>query len=384
MTKILYRANPPSRPNGPLEANFVEAETEKEAVEKLKAQGCTDIMLYEFAAMARLHNKERDKLKPSAAKVLASANIDSIMKRPSWRTFSKMLWRCSKGYLLLFAVVCIVYVAWGGRSRWPLVGGGIGGLIGICYGVFSPGRAMMDMARLNEASAHGDWPAVRRLSKRLRHSKALQKVSNGLFYLDGKLAYAEIAEAGPTALEHLPIVLERLETWRDKVPLPGLYESLLANLYRKVGDYPAYVAMMRQAYEVSQSDLMILGDWVLAEARLGDTATAARLLQKIDAEFLPGPARPFYPWIMGTIALRENRTDEALAHLRTAVNGFLVYHKNPATWTSFAICAGDCALALARSGENNQAKELAESVWLILEAHGDQPLLTMLKREVME
>jgi hypothetical protein len=121
-------------------------------------------------------------------------------------------------------------------------------------------------------------------------------------------------------------------------------------------------------------------DWVLAEACLGDVAQAARLLEEIDPETLPVYGQAFPPWIAGLIALRQNRGADALAHLQTAVDGFLAFGENPITWPSFALCSGACALALAGAGKTGEARQLVQRVWPILKAHGDQPLLAMLAR----
>ncbi len=377
MTKILYRANPPGHPDGPPEANYIEAETEREAVAALKAQGYTGILLYEFAAAARLR-KEREKFNSALARANAISEIE-MYEAPGWKALIRLFWR-SSWWCLPLAAAFIAGAAWS-EAWWPLVVGiGLLSLVGYIFWQF---RAVMDMVRQAEAFAVGDWATVRHLGGRLRKARALRQTPTGPFEVEAKIAYAEIAQAESAASEPLATVLRRLETWQGKIPVPGLYENLLALLYHKAEDYPGYVASMRRAGEVQRDSPMTLGDWALAEARLGDVEVAASLLDEIDPEILPAPLQAFHPWLAGVIALREDRNEEALAHLQAAVDSFLAYGKNPLTWPPFALCAGACALALARAGKNDAAKKLVQRVWPILKAHGDRPLLTMIKREVM-
>ena len=372
MAKILYRA---TLPGGQPQAGYVEAETEKEAVAALKARGCTAIGLYESVPVARLY-PEREKF--SSTHELTSAALQVAMwEAPGWKTFFKTVVRFYWWQLLLVALF-IVGAAWG-RNEVLLIPAFFV-LLGWGHAAWSS-RAVIGLVRLCESAAIGDWAAVQRLGERLHKIWALRKptpgVLNALFAVEIKIAQAEIAQAGPA---HLPAVLQRLQKWQSTHPVPGLYENQLALLHHKAGDYPAFVALMRAASAAAPQHTMLRVDEALAEARLGDAAQAARLLEELDPEILTVYGRPFHSWIAGLIALRQNRGADALAHLQAAVDGFLAFGKNPITWTSFALCSGACALALADAARIDEARQLAQRVWPILKVHGDQPLLAMLGR----
>ncbi|MCL2075833.1 MAG: hypothetical protein FWH15_05255 [Betaproteobacteria bacterium] len=378
MTKILYRA---TSSKGVSEADYVEAETEKEAVAKLKAEGYADIMLYESALTARLLAQEReihDSVDAAARKFAAASEI-AILENPCWKTLIKMSCGAIRACLLIIAV-CVAGAVWL-KDWWPLVVAIMP--LAQCGWLFFRLREVMWFTRFNKAFAVGDWDAVQRIGKCLPKTRTLQRVPGFSLYVALSLAQAEIAEAGSAALERLPDVLQRLEEWRDKSPAPGSYEVLLAAVYCAVGDYPTYIKLIRQVGEAQRSNPVFLVEWAFAEARLGDTAIAACLLAEIDQETLCWDAQMLYPYIAGMIALRENRNEEALVHLQAAVSGYLLRGKNPYNWPMFACCAGACAVALARAGQNEAAKDLVRQVWPMLSVHGAQPLLTMIEREVM-
>ncbi|MCL2022492.1 MAG: hypothetical protein FWG81_10620 [Betaproteobacteria bacterium] len=83
MTKILYRA---TSPRGVSQADYVEAETEKEAVAKLKAEGYTDIMLYESALTARLLAQERERCNYAVARTMGCVNRTMASKEDLSKT----------------------------------------------------------------------------------------------------------------------------------------------------------------------------------------------------------------------------------------------------------------------------------------------------------
>ena len=378
MTRILYRA---TSPEGLLEANYVEAETEKEAVAKLKAEGYSDVVLYDLAPLARLA-KEREKLDPATARKMAASEV-AMHENPCWKTLLRTAWATLRGSLL--GAAAVIVGAWWFEIQWLFIigiGFGITVVLLGCWLLWQYYK-VMEMMRCAEAFALGDWDAVQRIGERLRKSGILKRAPTGLIDIEIKLAYAEIAKAGSAASERLPDVLRRLEVWRDKSPAPGLYENFLGMVYHKAGDYPAYLACMRRAGEIEQSCPVFIVDWAMAEARFGDTTVATDLLAEIDPETLCWAVRMLYPYVAGMVALREEQNEDALFHLQAAVSGFLVCGKNPHTWSFFSLCSGACALALVRTGQHEAAKNLVLRVKPMLYAHGDQPLLAMIEREVM-
>ncbi|MCL2830933.1 MAG: hypothetical protein FWD77_09415 [Betaproteobacteria bacterium] len=379
MTKILYRANPPESPEGPLEADYVDAATEREAVAALKAKGYTNILLYEFVGLASL-NKDRDKLSPRLARMTARSDVE-LYEAPCWRTLIRMFLRLA-AYSFWFPLsIALVFLL---LEMWRTAAIVLAVLLLLVVYLFWQFGTLMNYVRLVESWSIGDWDSVLRLGRRLRASRAkAAQAALVPFDVEIRSAYAEIARAEQAAPECLQDILRNLMTWSNKVPVPGMYENHLALLHHKAGDYSGCIAMMRKAYETSPDGPMLLYDWALAEARLGDTATAARLMAGIDPESLPALAQPMYLWLKGMIALRENRNEEALFRLQAAVDSFLVFAKNPSSWSAFGLCAGACALAQARAGRIGDARTLVMRVLPILEAHGDRALMTMIRREVL-
>jgi tetratricopeptide (TPR) repeat protein len=264
---------------------------------------------------------------------------------------------------------------WGLLAQHPVVVGVGALLLALTFGLPAWGfRHARRYDRLLRVSSVGDWARAEGLIGALRRKA---QPDNLLFDLD--IREAEIrARRGDVAQ-----ALAGVENWRAGLAAsaPGLFEARVASVYHAAGDYQGFLREMRKAREALPNDPSRQLDLALAEARLGDPSVARDLLENVHSAALPVHGRPFIHWTRGYIALRRGE-HSAQSELGQAVTGFLEYEANPAVWSALGLCAGAYALALARDGRLEKAKETLERVSSILMAHGDKPLMEMIRREV--
>ena len=168
-------------------------------------------------------------------------------------------------------------------------------------------------------------------------------------------------------------VLLVLSVWRQNLPLLAIAATLLllpfGIFFWKRRHRDRYQSLMK-AYARSQWD----------EVR----KLAPTILDGLDVALLPPLAPKFIAFANGSLRLRAGEPDEALPYLRTATEGFLESSlQSPAACTALAICSGYHAVALARSGRSDAARQMIADVLPIINVHGEQPLLDMLQHEVL-
>jgi hypothetical protein len=271
--------------------------------------------------------------------------------------------------------VLSVVTLWALLAQHPVVAGIGALLLGLTFALPAWGfRHARHYDGLLRAFSVGDWQRCEELIRALRGTT---QPENLRYDLDVREA-AIRATRGDTAQ-----ALAALEKWRasSDASSPGLFETRVADVYHAAADYASFLREMRKAHEALPNDPSKQLDLALAEARLGDPGVAHDLLQNLNTAGAPVYGRPFVHWARGFIALRRGEPS-AQRELGEAVAGFLQWEANPAMWTALGMCAGAYALALARDGRSAQAKEILERVSPILMAHGDKPLLEMIRREV--
>jgi tetratricopeptide (TPR) repeat protein len=365
MPKLLYSAR---TPDGKQKSGWVEATTAQQAVADLSAAGLTDIQLHEAPATAALRTHRESLLGPGAERMAAFEL--RVRAKPGLRTVLAEVARQSRAWL----VVDVAIIAWGAfrASASTMAFGFFLAVLPFALTAWKH-RHARHYNELMRAYAVGDWPKVQALLAALRAGPGL---TNLQFDLD-------IREACMRAAQGVPPDAAALEKWRGALAQksPGLFEGRLAAVYSAAGDYARCLELMRNAYELSSDDPSRRVDLALAEARFGDADRAEDLLNGVDERALPAFGKPFIHWARGIVALKRGR-DSARADLEQAVAIFLPLSAHPATWTPLGVCAGAYALSLARAGRAEAAASTLKRVWPVLKAHGDRPLLTMIRREI--
>jgi tetratricopeptide (TPR) repeat protein len=366
MTQLLYSAKDQRGRN---KAGLIDAGSAGDALEKLRAAGLTDIELHDEPSAAA---QRTDRLGLSGKEAARLAEFELRVRRNLGLT--PVLAEVARRGWLWIAVVSAVTL-WALLAQHPVVAGIGVLLLGLTFGLPAWGfRHARHYDGLLRAFSVGDWKRCEELIGALRGGT---QPENLRYDLDVREA-AIRATRGDTAQ-----VLAALEKWRasSAASSPGLFETRVADVYHAAGDYPSFLREIRKAYEALPDDPSKQLDLALAEARLGDPSAADDLLQNLNAAGVPVHGRPFIHWTRGFIALRRGEPS-AQSELGQAVAGFLEYEANPAMWTALGMCAGAYALALARDGRSEQAKEILERVSPILMVHGDKPLLEMIQAEV--
>lgn len=366
MARLLYSANDPS---GNSKAGLIDAASAEEALAKLRAAGFSAIQLHDEPSVAAQRTDRLD-LDDEEAAALAAFEL-RVRQSPGLAT---VLAEVARRSWLWLAIV-------GAVAAWGLAAGNVAAaatgaaLLGLTFAI--PAWRFRHAARydqLQSAFAVGDWPRARALIQAMRSA---QQPDNLLFDLDIRAATIEAVEGrGAQALA-------ALEKWRAPLAsaAPGLFESRVASVHHAAGDYKGFVEQMRQATLALPGDPSRQLDLALAEARLGDLDVAQGLLDALHVDGLPTHGRPFIDWTRGMIALRRDHPS-AHEHLAHAIAGFLQYGNNPAVWGALALCSGAYALALARAGQLDHARQTLDRVSPMLEAQADKPLLRMLQLEV--
>jgi hypothetical protein len=366
MAKLLYSAR---TADGKASQGFVEADSARQARDKLAASGLRDIVLHQEVGIASQGGALAAGLDPVALAQLAQFQL-RLRAAPGLKTVMAEIarrgapWIC--GDLLLLA-----YGLWTGRML-PIV-------VALTLLAFPFVRAAWmhrhadRYQELLKAFALGQWERVTELATMLR--SAAVKSQQLAFDLDVRLA-AIRARRGDLAG-----AARELEPWRAKLAASlGLFEARLASVHSAAGDREGFVRLMGQSYEASRHEPARTLDYALAHARYGDTAQAESLLAQLDASLLPPQGKGFLLWTRGLVALRHGGGD-APDLLGQATAEFLQRSAMPAAWTALAYCTCDHAIALSQAGRKEDAKRQMAHVWPIVAANADKPLMRLLQTE---
>lgn len=365
MPKLLYSAK---RADGSPAEGFVEAASAQSAHDDLARQGLHDIVLHQEITVPQ-DAKELEGLSDRQVAELARFQL-RLRAQPGLRTVLAEVMRKNRFWLAV-DVAMFAWGVWSSRPLWMVVGAVLA-VLPFALAVWQYRHAGRYQQVLR-SSALGEWKQARELAAQLRSVAAKHPQMD--FDLAARLACIT------ARVDSLDRALVELDPWRARLAgSPGQFEGRLASVYASAGDRAGYVHLMGQAYELSGHDGARALDYALAQARFGDVAVAEELLDSIDPALLPPPAKGFLSWTRGMAQLRRNNP-QALTTLGQALAAFLELAVNPVAWQSLAFCTCDHAIALNAAGYRDQARKEIASVWQVLQAHADKPLLRMLQAE---
>lgn len=368
MAKILYSA---ITAEGSKTEGFVDAPTALAAREQLHQQGLRDVVLHQEVAMAQ-DPAELAGLSDKQAQELARFNL-RLRENPGLSTALAETARRSKWWLLGDAL--IIALAWQMGLHSTVAVGLLAAAAPFALTAWG-WRRVDSYQQLLREHAVGNAQAVQALAAQLRpvsrRSAALD------FDLDVRLA-SLTARSGD-----LPGALKTLDAWPARLAdQPGLYEARVSTVHMAAGDAEGFVRLMGQAYERSGHDPSRGLDYVLAQARFGDADQAQALLDGIDTSLLPPVAKGFLHWAHGLLLARRGDA-QAVQPLGQAVAELLQMANQPAIWSVLAICSADHALALARNGDQERARQQVAKVWPVLRAHANPALLQALQAQGLQ
>lgn len=364
LKKILYLA---TNSDGKIINSFVEANTNKEAINLLSQNGYSNIKLYDDASFnsssCHLDDFNERQLSDLANHLIISFKnpsfINYIMHLNNLNNFlilvSFLLWCLgsyfSNDFLMAFGVVFI--------------------LLKILDTVKAY-RQSNSYNKLLKFIAKGQTKSALKQIDFLR--KYLKEPEN-IFDLEIKRTYIN-KKIGNCNID---VEMARLEKFRKAVDeiSPEMYDSRVALIYHNFGLYDKYLESLRNAYNLSSDSPVITLDMAIAEARLGDLTKAELLKNKVVLNELPVYGIPFFDWLEGAIAFRKGDID-ADKKLGTAFFGLSEYVQNPAIWPSLSVCLGDYALTISEKKSMIEINKLLHQFWYLLNFYGEKELIDKL------
>jgi len=367
VSRILYRAK---TPRGQDVADFVEASSAAEAMQKLTGMGLKDIVLLQSPDLASFNVPLPGITPQQHARLRAE-----FMEKPGLATALRGVIRINAPILFVGAVG----LAWGAWRHFPVTATLGAAVLLFPFVAFFWKRRYLDRYQaLQKAYARGQWDEVRRLAAMLR------SVTNNPLLpwdLDVRLACIEARQG------RLQAAVASLDPWKSKLAdkAPGMFEARLGSVYFAAGDYAEHVRLMEKAAELGKQDPSRQVDVALANAKFGDAGKAEGIMNSLDTKLLTPLALKFIALINGVLRLRAGQPDKAAPELKAATEGFLeTALKFHAAWAGLAISSGYYAVALARCGKRGEAQQVLAPVLPILLVHGEKPLLDMLQKDVLE
>ena len=366
VSRILYRAK---TSRGQEVADFVEASSAAEAMNKLVAMGLKDVVLMQSPDIAAFNVALPGITPQQHARLRAE-----FMAKPGLATALRGVIRINAPILFIGAAG----LAWGAWRHFPVTATLGAAVLLFPFVAFFWKRRYLDRYQaLQKAYARGQWDEVRRLAAMLRSA-----TNNPLlpWDLDVRLACIEARQ------EHLQAAVASLDPWKSKLATtaPGMFEARLASVYFAAGDYVEHLRLMEAAAELGGQDPTRMVDVALANAKFGDADKAAKILATLDMKLLPPIALKFIALVNGVLRLRAGEPGQAVPDLQAAAEGFLeMALQHQAAWVGLAISSGYYAVALARCGKQSEARQVVAPVLPILFVHGEKPLLDMLQKDVL-
>ncbi len=172
-----------------------------------------------------------------------------------------------------------------------------------------------------------------------------------------------------------------LDSHRAELGESGYYAAL-GQVHDATGDWDQMIAAQRESAKASPDQSVQLLDLALSIARhSSNKSEAARLLARLDAENLAELPRLGYDYARGLLAADRAELGKALAYYAQALEACEQFAGNPFIHALIAEINAYAAIALKRSGRDDEAHEVWDSAWSILAPHPQGvPLLAQFER----
>ena len=355
--------------DGKPSSGFVEADSNSEALVKLRGMGHAEVQFFGDATMTPAGDQEL--LAPFDER---SARFQIRMRhRPDFAAVLMQSLHNNKLNLL----VGIGLLLYGGYFGNPIVTfSGIGILLLVPLVTAWKHRATRRYDRLLANFALGKWAEVIADVDWLRRHEVGSEMA---FDLDLREAVARFRLDGDSD------AADALEAWREPfdAEMPGYFESRMASLQHGLGHPDNYLALMREAFFKSSMSPLIIADLALAEARLGDVDKARTLLKNMPVETLPVEGAAFLLWTSGLIAYRSGSS--GAREFAAALECFAGFGESPALWPAIAVCVGDWASHAADpEWMAHGIEEKLRAVWPVLEAQTEAETSARLSRRLSD
>ena len=360
MGKFIFRAQSPSGEVSGIEV----ANSAAAAVAQLASRGLTDIRLQTHVINASMpldtHGLSEDEY---------ARQYLQFQSQVGWPVFVRMFLR-NNWSLWLIAIGVSAWLYWGGHLPWAASVLLLPVLL-MAWGAWKYRDALL-FNRILEHLAFGRWAQAMTAVETLANRCKDDSVQLEMAVHEACILARQGDEEGANAV---------MAIWRPvmELAMPGMFHTLDARVSLAKRDYTAVRDSHRQAAEISGGDAALTLDYALMEARYGSAARADCLMLDLDTASLPEHGQGFVPWVRGIIALRQGRTEAAVADLSQALTGIQTMADNPAVWPTLAMISGDLGMALLQLQDRARAAQAVVPVWPVLSAHGDPEQLATLR-----
>lgn len=359
MAEYLFTAHTQS---GKELADSIEAESAAAARAKLQQMGLRDIVVHTDDFAARMYGRK-----------LVDPMIDLdpalLIKMQKKGGIKNLLLEILKGNGLLL----LVLLSWNAYSYYSnefnfldWIGFGITALVLLVIIVFAIPALLFESILRAQLWARWDealrWTAILRI---VRHSVRI--ASHMLDYYQAKslVGLGRVDEA---------MALFARNRGRADVP-DMLWLSLQASLLDEAKRRDEAGELMRQLTVEMPDSAQVWLDLALNRALYGDLETAKQALAEAEQRELSPVMACVVPFVRGEIALREGRYEEAVTLCSEALVALSPYLSQTALHPLFIGIEARYAVALARCGKMDAARQAWDIASPILEAHGEQKYL---------
>ena len=361
--KYLFEAR---RADGSAVAEYVAASGPDEARTLLEARGLTDIRI--------LDNEMSAGLRALGERAGVEADLDvDLVSRFNPTPLALVLVAMRKNWLTHVIGLAIAAGVAYWSPGWALV------VLAVEAGLtLFPGWIQWHQVEMHKSFWRGDFDRSERLARKLKGMSFHQSLPAIVVELDSRIANALVMKGD------LAGALAMMEPWgRPEVaPLigPTMYRTKVANLHFLARDWPRYLAITEEVLEATDQAEYARIDVAQLTARLGDDdARAAALLEGLDEARMPALHVAFVKWGRGVLHLRAGRNEEALRELTFSVEEMQRHAASPTIWGSLACASGYLCVAMARTGRQEAARGLFQSVRGIIGRHGEPRLQEWLR-----
>ncbi len=367
MSKVLYSGVDESNKevNG-----YIEADDNKDAIKKLEKSGLENIKLHGDASLYA----GRDYLDGLSERELAYLAKNEIeMQKKPLSFFSYMMEKLSSSFIPIAIGGAITYYGYSNNSY---ILASFGTIVAFALPFFHVWMysSMISYENLVKAVNFGEWEEALKLANSLKNNNKIIKLDQLEAYVNGVIA---TKSAKDEDISKALKILENDREFYDKTP--GMYHNKIGSIYMSIGDIKNALFHYKQGYIEGKSTVM-LSDWALIEAMVGDKDIAKKNLENIDATQLPIYALGYLDLIDGIIAYREKRFKEAIEILSKAHQSFSEYSKNPALWSVIALTSAYLALSYDKMNDKESAYSyLSGSILKILKEHAPKGLMSELR-----
>jgi hypothetical protein len=356
--------------DGTARSGFVDAESVADARARLAADGLSDAVVHDDDFLSDLRaagSKESDTARVADLEVM-------LRHEPTAFAMVRYVVRANWGTWVLMLATLAALAAFG--VPWWIFAIALAVLAWFLYATLFPGWLQWQQNEMQRTCWRGEWDAAERIARRLRKLKMVENLHSVKLELDGRIAGCLVMKGERER------AYAQLEPWKAYAPLlpPGLFLIKLNGLHFLARDWDAALATYERVFEETRGSDTARIDLALMLARLGhDDARAAELLDALDPQKRVPMQDGFIAWARGVLALKRGDDAGALRELARGVAALEALAKNPITWGALALATGYLAVAMARTGRLEAARQMLAPALPIVGRHGEDLLMALLR-----